>query len=468
MMIGKIGGTVFRSALTAMLLAGVAQVPAKAQWSAEETRIATEFREETLARSIGTMAYIYAYPMVDYYRVMYEQTTPGKDPGGAYAPVNRFFSFRKLTVPGGPLAGRSANSDTLYFQAWVDLTNGPLVISAPDTNDRYYNLDYVDFYSETDAHTGRRTTGTAAQQTYLVGPNWKGTPPAGMNLVRLKTDLGYVLGRVLIKSDDELSRVNKLVDQFTIKEAEGTAPAPKAMPIPHESLYDMNFWSVANHFFKTVPVKPDERALVDQFEQLGIGPNSTFDPSKLSEARKRGLMQALADGRRVVEEGRMLNIRGWAPVKSRIGVYGTDYFARASVEYSGFLANMPEEAVYPRYRADAQGRPLDGGNRYRVIVPADMPVDAFWSLTAYSGKTRDLIPNEAGLYSVSDRDPRRLKRRADGSAEILIQAERPKDKSVNWLPVAPGGFYLLMRLYQPKTDIAFAPGYKLPDVERLD
>ena len=37
----------------------------------------------------------------------------------------------------------------LYSLAWIDLTGGPLVITAPDTAGRFYELQFIDVYNET-------------------------------------------------------------------------------------------------------------------------------------------------------------------------------------------------------------------------------------------------------------------------------------------------------------------------------
>lgn len=464
MSIKKIAGVLALSLVTAMPM--LPQL-ATAQYTQDQTREAIAFRQETYARSIGTMAYVFAYPIVDYYRVMYEQTTEGKDPAGAFAPVNRFFSYKSLTKPHGPLAGRSPNAETVYFQSWLDLTNGPLIIRAPDTKGRYYNLNYVDFYSETIAHTGKRTTGTQSQNVLLVGPDWKGKVPKGMYLVRMPTHKGVILGRILIKNDNELNDVNKLIDQFTIEEAPGTRPAEKALYTPRDVEKTLDFFRYTNIFLKNTPIKPGEQAMMDKFDDIGFGPNSDFDASKLSEATRKGLLAAIADGERLVKEGRSLMITGWAPLDSKIGVYGTDYHSRAAIEYIGLLANEPQEALYSRYRMTPDGQRLESANKYRVVIPPNMPVDAFWALTAYGAKTMDLIPNEAGIYAVGNRDKGKLKLQPDGSAVILMQREKPTEKNVNWLPTGEEAFYVIMRLYNPQP-VIFSDKFSLPEIEKLD
>lgn len=49
----------------------------------------------------------------------------------------------------------------LYSLAWIDLTGGPLVITAPDTGGRFYELQFVDVYNETPLLIGAYTLGRA-------------------------------------------------------------------------------------------------------------------------------------------------------------------------------------------------------------------------------------------------------------------------------------------------------------------
>jgi len=63
--------------------------------------------------------------------------------------------------------------DTLYSIVWLDMTKEPLVISAPDTNGRYYLLPMLGHVTDVFASPGWRTTGTKAG-TFLVSPaGWR-------------------------------------------------------------------------------------------------------------------------------------------------------------------------------------------------------------------------------------------------------------------------------------------------------
>ena len=119
----------------------------------------------------------------------------------------------------------------------------------------------------------------------------------------------------------------------------------------------------------------------------------------------------------------------------------------------GLGSNLPEDAVYPITRVDADGAELTGANRYRLhFDAADLPpVHAFWSVTMYSTR-QFLVKNPIDRHALGDRDPLRFN--ADGSLDLYLQNADPgPDKRANWLPAPPDGFSLVMRLYSPKKPV---------------
>jgi hypothetical protein len=122
----------------------------------------------------------------------------------------------------------------------------------------------------------------------------------------------------------------------------------------------------------------------------------------------------------------------------------------------------------------ANGEPLDGSkNNYTLTFPTGQlpPVNAFWSVTMYDGKSQLLIENPINRYLVNSPMLPNMKKNADGSLTLYIQNKSPgADRESNWLPAPNGDIYLVMRLYWPKTEAPsiLPPGsgiWKPPAVE---
>lgn len=130
---------------------------------------------------------------------------------------------------------------------------------------------------------------------------------------------------------------------------------------------------------------------------------------------------------------------------------------------------MRWKRFYPMALHDAQGQVLDGRKVYRLHFPAGQlpPVNAFWSLTLYDGRTQLLSANPIQRYAVGDRSPD-LRYDADGGLTLLLQPHAPEAaRQGNWLPTPEGPFNLLLRLYLPKAG-ALDGSYRLPTIERVE
>lgn len=104
----------------------------------------------------------------------------------------------------------------------------------------------------------------------------------------------------------------------------------------------------------------------------------------------------------------------------------------------GWGANTRESAMYFGFTPDGN----DGKTPYALTVPADVPVDGFWSVSVY---------NDRGFFEKNDLDAYSFNSVTatpddDGSVTINFGGD---PKAVNYLPITPGWNYLV-RLYQPQ------------------
>ena len=170
-----------------------------------------------------------------------------------------------------------------------------------------------------------------------------------------------------------------------------------------------------------------EVPLRERFASIGIEAGKPFPTVALSDADKSAMAEAgkSAEGAikaKIETMGKLVN--GWIVVNSGIGdrtVDDGDWTQRAAVAAAGILANDPAEAVYPITRKDGDGNPLDGSkSKYTLTFAKDQfpPVNAFWSVTMYDGKTQLLIKNLINRYLINSPILPELKKNTDGSLTL--------------------------------------------------
>lgn len=428
---------------------------------------------EQMAYHIGVMAYLYGYPLVDMHRQMHNETHEVADEQTTIAPVNRFYRFPDIVGPHTGANFRAPNNDTLYYTAWYDVSDEPVIIHTPDTQGRYFTIAVTNQYSEV-VHIGRRTTGTAEAYFALVPPHWQGELPEGVTAVPTETNKGWLLGRMLVNGKDDFDAAMSLVNDVWLARLSEFTPGkrPTLPDVPQGETIDpmesLAFFEIMNQEIKTLPARPGEAAMLAQFDEIGIGPNSNFSVDTVDPDTRRGLERAIVDGAEIVLAGTQRTIpdfNGWM-ISKDIGRYGYQYMHRSSVVKGGY-GNLPEESLYPASVFDEEGNLMSGKNIYRVHFEAGQmpPVNGFWSLAAYKLDDLQLAENEIERYSIGDRTPG-LNYNEDGSLTLWLQHKRPEDSAKNWLPVPAGMFMVVFRLYEPAPE-ALDNTYLLPRLELI-
>ena len=145
------------------------------------------------AYDIGLDAYLYFYPLVTM-DITRRQLTNGNNETLGIAPMNTFRHARTFPPADFKTVVRP-NFDTLYSIAWLNLTDGPVIVSAPDTNGRYYLLPMIDMWTDVFASPGKRTTGTGAEDFAIVPQGWNGILPSGVARIDSPTPYVWIIGR---------------------------------------------------------------------------------------------------------------------------------------------------------------------------------------------------------------------------------------------------------------------------------
>jgi hypothetical protein len=152
-------------------------------------------------------------------------------PTGQRAPLNQFAHLREF--PDATFTDVvSPNADSLYSSVVFDLRVEPIVLSVPDSHDRYL-MPMLDAWTNVFASPGKRTTGTGAHDFAIVGPHWEATLPAGLERIDASTNLAWMIGRTQTNGKGDYAAVHEFQDglKLTPLSAWGSDYRPPEAPV---------------------------------------------------------------------------------------------------------------------------------------------------------------------------------------------------------------------------------------------
>lgn len=450
------------------LLRSAAAIVASAAIAKPSVLMAQSYPGLIEAKDIAEEGFIYGLPLVMNYAVMQEFAVD-RNSGQFKAPFNEIYSYHHVATPEDS-AIITPNSDTPYSFLWLDLRAEPMVISVPAIeNDRYYAVQLIDGNTYNYGYIGTRTTGPEAGDYLAVGPDWKGETPAGIKRVfQSTTPFTLALVRTQLFNPDDMPNVEKIqagykaqpLSAFLGQSAPPAAPTIEFLPATTAGIKE-NFFQYLDAALQFVPETARDKDIRAKLATIGIGPGKTFDFKDLSLEHKAEILVAMKQGDDKVTKWLASGnkpINGWN-VSSLLGdeaFYNGDWLLRAGAAKAGLYGNDAVEAMYPFTRTDATGEPLDGSkHEYTVtFAPGQLPpVNSFWSVTMYDGKSQLLVKNPINRYLINSPMVSGMKKNEDGSLTLYIQKDSPgADKEANWLPAPNDTIYLVMRLYWPKTE----------------
>lgn len=417
---------------------------------------------------IAEEGFVYGLPLVMAYTASYEFWVD-KSSSQYKGPFNEIFNERRVFTP-KDTAVITPNSDTPYSFACLDLRAEPWVVSVPAVpRERYYSVMLCDWNTFNFGYIGTRATGTDAGDYLIAGPDWKGAAPAGIKkVIPATTHFAITLFRTQLFGPEDMPEVVKVQDGYKVQPLSSYAKTPAPPPAPalafpkaSAELAKTEFFDFLDFVLALAPAGPEEKKIRDKLARIGIGPGKSFHFKYLSLEHKAAVGLGMKAGEKKVEEkvatiGKRIN--GWQ-VGAAFGdraFYHGDWLLRAAAAKAGIFGNDAAEAMYPMTRWLADGEELDGSkHNYTLTFPAGQmpPVNAFWSVTMYDGKTQLLIDNPLNRYLINSPMLPHMKKNDDGSLTLYIQKDRPgADKEANWLPAPNGPIYMVMRLYWPKAE----------------
>ena len=428
---------------------------------------AQEWPDISEAKAIAEEGYLYGLPIVMNYSVMYDYAVD-RNSGQFKAPFNeirneaRVYTYKDTAII-------SPNSDTPYSVSWLDLRAEPVVLSVPSVeSDRYYSVQLIDGNTYNYGYIGSRATGDDAGDFMVVGPDWNGETPSGVKKVfRSSTQFSLAIYRTQLFGPDDMSNVEKVQAGYKVRALSAYLgqPAPAAAPTidfpkVDKDLVKSNFFEYLDFALQFATSSPTETEIRAKLARIGVGPGKSFQFKDLPLAHRLEIALGMRDGEKKLKEylgGELFKVNGWSvsDLWGDASFFDGDWIKRAAGASAGIYGNDALEAVYILGRNLANGEELDGSKQdYTLTFPAGElpPVNAFWSVTMYDGKTQLLIENPINRYLINTALLPSMKKNADGSLTLYIQKDSPgAEKESNWLPAPDGPIYLAMRMYWPKT-----------------
>jgi hypothetical protein len=420
-------------------------------------------------KQIAQEAYVYAFPMLMHYGTMYEFSID-QSSSQYKAPFNQIANESHVATP-ADTAIVTPNSDTPYSLLMMDLRAEPIVLCVPEIDEaRYYSVQLIDMYTFNFGYVGSRATGNGAGCYAVSGPDWKGATPAGVaNVFPSETQFAFAIYRTQLFDPADIENVKKIQAGYTVQPLSAflDQPAPPAAPEIEWPKFDKKLtmeeqpFETLNFLLQFAPPVPEETALRARFEKIGIAPGKPFDASSESASTTSELKLGVGEGFEQIQKRRAnlgKEVNGWHVNDFTLNraAYDGDWVQRAAVAMAGIYANDTAEAFYPILATDSDGKKPDASTgRYTLTFPAGQlpPVNAFWSVTMYDGKTQLLVENPIDRYLINSPMLPGLKKNADGSLTLYLQKDSPgADKQSNWLPAPNGPIYVVMRLYWPKPE----------------
>ena len=365
----------------------------------------------------------------------------------------------------------TANTTSVYMMSWLELADEPMVIETPP--DVLGIID--DHYFKYVADFGRLGPDKSEGGKFLIlPPGYEGEVPEGYFVYPTNTYGHWVIWRGFQKDGDPQPAVRATKDNFKIYPLSEINNKP-----------DMNFVNVSGKKFNTIhrmdeqiyseindviqsePAEGENAEILGSLAAIGIQKGLDFQPDErmlsiLIEASKIGSaivrtqmakprseylykfpgtqwLNPLAYKSHLFEHAgvRLLDAR------SAFHFYATGITPAMSMKIIG------KGSQYAIAYSDKDGNTFDGSKTYKFRVPADPPMNDFWSFTIYDNQTRSMLQTDQRFPGI-DNNKDGLIQNEDGSWDIYIGPTAPAGFENNWIQTVPGkGWNTIFRLYGP-------------------
>jgi len=445
----------------------------------------SELANRTLHRR-AVEAVIWGTPAVNFDAMYQAMVRDAKAGEGSNKIVywSRLFDWKNQTL--------TPNPDSIYFMPFINTKDvGPVVLEIPPEDEGSITGSVDDCWQTAIEDVGPAGVDKGKGGKYLIlPPGYKDKVPAGYIAMPSDTYENYALLRSILKggSESDIAKAvayGKRVKLYPLSHAVHSPETQfvDAIDVVYDANipWDLRYFQSLDRIVQAEPWLTRDKVMINQLKFIGIEKGKPFNPEvKTQDALKDAVREAhawLADKYETsyfpppyyeggqwhlpastdVIEG-LKNFFGNPdkyPVDGRGVAYTVGFFSAKHLGAGQF---------YLMTFKDKDGHDFEGGNAYRLTIPANAPVRQYWSATVYDHNTHALIRNMQRASRSSQTVE--LQKNTDGSADVYFGPKAPAGKDSNWIPTsADGKFEVLFRLYGPEKPL-FDKTWKLPDIEK--
>jgi hypothetical protein len=382
-------------------------------WSALPAKPATLSAEDLANRTIhrrAVEAVIWGMPAVNYDLMLQEMltNTPGKVNEVIY--WGRPLDWKNQTL--------TPNPDTLYFMTFLNTKDvGPMVIEIPPSEaDSSLNANIVNVWQRPLEDAGQLGVDQGKGiKLLMLPPDYRDQVPEGYQALQPGTWGSYALIRSNLKSHRDADVATsaafaKRVKIYPLSQA-GHPPATQFTDVQDIDFdatirYDDRFFEHLNRIVRTEPWLARDRVMIDPLKTLGIEQGKPYAPSaEMQQALNAAIREAHALLAARYDAGLPPFFDGthWSfpapPELIEAATHDFDEPDRYPIDARGLayhyayigIKRLGAGQFYLINIKDKHGESYDGGQTYRLTVPPHVPVEQYWSLTAYDRDTHALI-----------------------------------------------------------------------------
>ncbi|MFV0449727.1 MAG: DUF1214 domain-containing protein [Vibrio sp.] len=367
------------------------------------------------------------------------------------------------------------NNSTPYVQIIYDVKNGPVVVEVPPSTDKFSVFGtFEDLWQRpvVDIGTDGDDSGKGGKYFLYDAMDKNIQVPKGYLPVPLTTYRGYGTFRIITPDlkkqtlEESEQYILNGFKQYTFADGSSDLKPMNIFNKGYASLFpwDHTFFNRLHEIINYERVQDVDKYPMGMLSSIGIERGKPFEPTK---AEKKTLDKVMSNVHDELQH-QLVNLTKlrwpghsqWQmPVDMSMITTGMTYEddnkvyidERAFTFYTYISppVKLGSATAYLMLSKDGDNKLLDGNANYKLTVPADVPVNQFWSVLVYDVSTASYI-HGADPIGLASTEPHKVN--PDGSVDIYF-GPKELNGGVNYLPTGnANNFFLLFRFYGPQEE----------------